>query len=66
MSSTASRRIEGSDRAREGTGLGLAIVKGFAEAMGFAVTATNRTDRTGAAFALTVPAALLVRAEAAA
>ncbi len=56
-------RIEGSDRAREGTGLGLAIVKGFAEAMGFAVAAANR-DGGGAAFALTVPAALLVRAEA--
>ena len=59
-------RIEGSDRAREGTGLGLAIVKGFAEAMGFTVAAANRSDRSGAAFALTVPAALLVRAELAA
>ena len=55
-------RIEGSDRAREGTGLGLAIVKGFAEAMGFTVGAANRADRTGAAFTLAVPAALLVRA----
>ena len=59
-------RVEGSDRAREGTGLGLAIVKGFAEAMGFSVAAANRSDRSGAAFALTVPAALLVRAEVAA
>ena len=58
-------RVEGSDRAREGTGLGLAIVKGFAEAMGFGVAAANRADHCGAAFALTVPAALLVRAEAA-
>jgi two-component system sensor histidine kinase KdpD len=58
-------RVEGSDRAREGTGLGLAIVKGFAEAMGFSVAAANRADRSGAAFALTVPAALLVRAEVA-
>ncbi len=56
-------RIEGSDRAREGTGLGLAIVKGFAEAMGFAVHAANRPDHGGACFALTVPAALLVRAD---
>jgi len=54
-------RIEGSDRTREGTGLGLAIVKGFADAMGFAVSAANRADRIGAAFALTIPAALLVR-----
>jgi two-component system sensor histidine kinase KdpD len=58
-------RVEGSDRAREGTGLGLAIVKGFAEAMGFAASAANRVDRNGAAFALTVPAALLVHTEAA-
>ena len=57
-------RIEGSDRAREGTGLGLAIVKGFAEAMGFTVHAANRADRGGAAFALTIPAALLVRVDA--
>ena len=57
-------RIEGSDRAREGAGLGLAIVKGFAEAMGFTVHAANRVDRGGAAFALTIPAALLVRVDA--
>jgi two-component system sensor histidine kinase KdpD len=57
-------RVEGSDRAREGTGLGLAIVKGFADAMGFTASAANRVGRSGAAFALTVPAALLVRAEA--
>ena len=56
-------RIEGSDRLREGTGLGLAIVKGFAEAMGFAVSAANRDDRNGAAFALIVPERLLVRAD---
>ncbi len=54
-------RIEGSDRAREGTGLGLAIVKGFAEAMGFTVSAANRDEKTGACFGLTVPARLLVR-----
>jgi len=58
-------RLEGSDRAREGTGLGLAIVKGFAEAMGFTVSAANREDRVGAAFVLTVPARLLVSADAA-
>ena len=56
-------RIEGSDRAREGTGLGLAIVKGFAEAMGFTVSASNRDDGRGACFGLTVPGRLLVRAD---
>ena len=56
-------RIEGSDRTREGTGLGLAIVKGFAEAMGFTVSAGNRDDAVGACFALIVPARLLVRAD---
>ena len=58
-------RAEGSDRARDGTGLGLAIVKGFAEAMGLAVSAANRTDRRGACFALTAPARLVVRADSA-
>ena len=56
-------RIEGSDRLREGTGLGLAIVKGFAEAMGFAVSAGNREDTSGACFALIVPERFLVRAD---
>jgi two-component system sensor histidine kinase KdpD len=56
------RRIEGSDRSVSGTGLGLAIVKGFAEAMGIAVEARNRTDRDGAAFGLHFPEPLLVRA----
>ncbi|MBW8752994.1 MAG: sensor histidine kinase KdpD [Sphingomonadales bacterium] len=44
-------RIEGSDR-KGGTGLGLAIVKGFAEAMGLAVSASNRGDRSGACFSI--------------
>ena len=44
-------RIEGSDR-KGGTGLGLAIVKGFAEAMGLAVSASNRTDFHGACFTI--------------
>ncbi len=55
------RRLEGSDRAIGGTGLGLAIVKAFAEAMGMGVEAANRDDDSGAAFALTFPAALIVR-----
>jgi two-component system, OmpR family, sensor histidine kinase KdpD len=55
------RRIEGSDRKVGGTGLGLAIVKAFAEAMGMGVVAANRTDETGAQFALVFPRDLLVR-----
>ncbi|MGN6271103.1 MAG: DUF4118 domain-containing protein [Sphingomonas sp.] len=54
-------RVEGSDRSKGGTGLGLAIVKGFAEAMGLAVTASNRADPRGACFSLHFPDALLVR-----
>ncbi|WP_254602616.1 sensor histidine kinase, partial [Sphingomonas bacterium] len=56
------RRLEGSDRSPKGTGLGLAIVKGFAEAMGIAVRAANRTDRAGACFTLSFTERLLVRA----
>ncbi|MBB3695179.1 sensor histidine kinase KdpD [Sphingomonas sp. BK580] len=55
------RRLAGSDRAIGGTGLGLAIVKAFAEAMGMIVEATSREDGLGAAFALIVPPALIVR-----
>ncbi len=51
-------RLEGSDR-KGGTGLGLAIVKGFAEAMGLAVSASNRGDRSGACLMLAFPEALL-------
>lgn len=56
-------RVEGSDR-KGGTGLGLAIVKGFAEAMGLSVTAANRADGRGAAFALHFPETLILRAPA--
>ncbi|RVT93264.1 sensor histidine kinase [Sphingomonas crocodyli] len=56
------RRLEGSDRSVGGTGLGLAIVKGFAEAMGIAVEAGNRSDGvTGARFSLRFPERLLVK-----
>ena len=55
------RRLEGSDRAIVGTGLGLAIVKAFAEAMGMTVTAANRADGAGAAFAIVFPPDLIVR-----
>ncbi|MEA3002388.1 MAG: two-component system, OmpR family, sensor histidine kinase KdpD, partial [Sphingomonadales bacterium] len=58
-------RLEGSDR-KGGTGLGLAIVKGFAEAMGLAVSASNRSEPRGACFSLLFPERLLVRGSTAA
>jgi len=54
-------RIEGSDRTG-GAGLGLAIVKAFADAMGAKVTASNRTDKRGAAFTLRFPKSLIIQA----
>ncbi|TNC12379.1 sensor histidine kinase KdpD [Methylobacterium terricola] len=48
-------RVRKSDRVRAGTGLGLAISRGFVEAMGGRITARNRSDRSGAAFTLTLP-----------
>src|SRR5262249_3366802 len=48
-------RGEKGDRVRAGTGLGLAISRGFVEAMHGTITAANRTDRTGAAFAIRLP-----------
>jgi two-component system sensor histidine kinase KdpD len=35
--------------------LGLAICRGFVEAMGGTIAATNRADRSGAAFLVTMP-----------
>jgi two-component system sensor histidine kinase KdpD len=49
-------RVGGADRRRAGTGLGLAICRGFVEAMRGSITASNRPDRAGAAFTLTLPA----------
>ncbi len=49
-------RIAGGDRQRAGTGLGLAICRGFVEAMGGSVSASNRRDRSGAVFTVTLPA----------
>ena len=49
-------RARKGDRVRAGTGLGLAIARGFVEAMGGTLAASNRTDRTGAAFTLTFDA----------
>jgi two-component system sensor histidine kinase KdpD len=50
-------RAEKGDRVRAGTGLGLAICRGFVEAMGGTIVAGNRTDRSGAAFTIRLPAA---------
>src|SRR5262252_5131969 len=43
------------DQVRAGTGLGLAISRGFIEAMHGTISATNRTDRTGAVFTIRLP-----------
>jgi two-component system sensor histidine kinase KdpD len=48
-------RIQRGDRQRAGTGLGLAICRGFVDAMGGTIVAGNRSDRTGAAFTVTLP-----------
>ena len=48
-------RVRRADRQRAGTGLGLAICRGFVEAMGGAITAANRPDRTGAVFTISLP-----------
>jgi len=48
-------RVQKGDQVRAGTGLGLAISRGFVEAMGGMLTATNRSDRPGAIFTITLP-----------
>jgi two-component system, OmpR family, sensor histidine kinase KdpD len=48
-------RAEKGDQVRAGTGLGLAISRGFIEAMHGTITAANRTDRSGAVFAVRLP-----------
>jgi two-component system sensor histidine kinase KdpD len=50
----------GPDRRRAGTGLGLAICRGFVEAMGGTITATHRSDRSGAVFTITLPVPALI------
>lgn len=47
-------RANKGDRQRAGTGLGLAICRGFIEALGGTITATNRRDRSGAVFTITL------------
>jgi two-component system sensor histidine kinase KdpD len=49
-------RVGGADRRRAGTGLGLAICRGFIEAMHGSISASNRTDRSGAVFTMRLPA----------
>ncbi len=48
-------RAQKTDQVRPGTGLGLAISRGFVEAMHGTIVAANRTDRTGAAFTISLP-----------
>src|SRR6201996_9281558 len=48
-------RAQKTDQVRAGTGLGLAIARGFVEAMHGTITAANRTDRSGAAFTISLP-----------
>ncbi|MFZ1988229.1 MAG: sensor histidine kinase KdpD [Alphaproteobacteria bacterium] len=48
-------RVQAADSKRAGTGLGLAICRGFIEAMGGTIAASNRTDRSGAVFTITLP-----------
>jgi len=48
-------RTRKTDQVRAGTGLGLAISRGFIEAMEGTITASNRIDRPGAVFTITLP-----------
>ncbi|WP_378945282.1 DUF4118 domain-containing protein [Mesorhizobium sp. ANAO-SY3R2] len=48
-------RVRKGDHVRAGTGLGLSICRGFVEAMGGTIVASNRADRSGAVFAITMP-----------
>lgn len=48
-------RVRKGDHVRAGTGLGLSICRGFIEAMGGTILATNRADRSGAIFTITMP-----------
>jgi two-component system sensor histidine kinase KdpD len=48
-------RAQKGDHVRPGTGLGLAISRGFIEAMHGTITASNRTDRSGAVLSIRLP-----------
>lgn len=56
-------RVEQGDRQQAGTGLGLAICRGFVDALGGTITASNRSDRSGAIFTILFPQALAVEPE---
>ena len=49
-------RAKASDSRIAGTGLGLAVARGFVESFGGKLAAANRSDRSGAALTLTLPA----------
>jgi two-component system, OmpR family, sensor histidine kinase KdpD len=48
-------RAQKGDHVRPGTGLGLAISRGFVEAMHGTITASNRSDRSGAVLTIRLP-----------
>lgn len=48
-------RAQKGDHVRPGTGLGLAISRGFVEAMRGTISATNRSDRSGAVLTIRLP-----------
>jgi two-component system sensor histidine kinase KdpD len=48
-------RVQKGDHVRPGTGLGLAISRGFVEAMHGTISASNRTDRSGAVLTIRFP-----------
>jgi two-component system sensor histidine kinase KdpD len=48
-------RAQKGDHVRPGTGLGLAISRGFVEAMRGTISATNRSDRSGAVLSIRLP-----------
>ena len=48
-------RVQKGDHVRPGTGLGLAISRGFVEAMHGTISASNRTDRSGAVLTIRLP-----------
>lgn len=50
-------RVRKGDYVRAGTGLGLSICRGFTEAMGGTILASNRPDRSGAMFTISLPVA---------
>ena len=54
-------RAQKGDHVRAGTGLGLAISRGFVEAMHGTITASNRTDRSGATITIRLPIPLAAK-----